>query len=116
MSFDDSDLDDEVASELSRYSNRELLRRRAERLELVWKVGKRRKPVPCDCCDGSGEKPCSWCNATGAMRIGEHVFCSLETGCKPCPVCNSKGAVKCSHCKGTGFRAGWLEPGCPTAD
>ena len=82
------------------------------------------------------------------MRVGEHVFCSLDSGCKPCPVCNSKvrplslnqqpalgapssraalpglvltccsvvgqGVVKCSHCKGTGLRAGWLEPGCPT--
>lgn len=74
----------------------------------------RHKPATCDCCDGCGEKPCSWCNATGelsvflyfffqvaqvinhplagagAMRVGEHVFCSLDSGCKPCPVCNSK--------------------------
>lgn len=44
-SFDDSDLDDEVASEFSRHSNPELLRRHAKRLELVWNVGK--VPGPC---------------------------------------------------------------------
>lgn len=25
----------------------------------------------------------------------------------------AQGEVKCSHCQGTGYRAGWLEPGCP---
>jgi len=47
--FDDSDLDNEVARELGRYSDPELLRRRAERLELVWSVGKvsaRGAPLP----------------------------------------------------------------------
>ena len=24
-----------------------------------------------------------------------------------------QGEVKCSHCQGTGYRAGWLERGCP---
>lgn len=24
-----------------------------------------------------------------------------------------QGHVRCDHCKGTGFRAGWMEPGCP---
>ena len=24
-----------------------------------------------------------------------------------------QGHVGCGHCKGTGFRAGWMEPGCP---
>lgn len=24
------------------------------------------------------------------MRIGEYLFCSVDSGCKPCPICKSK--------------------------
>ena len=73
----------------------------------------RRQPAPCDCCDGSGQKDCTWCRGTGAallekpaifsvctsphslpavgaMMVGEELFCSLAHGCKQCPICNSK--------------------------
>lgn len=30
------------------------------------------------------------CGCAGAMRLGEYLFCSVESGCKPCPICRSK--------------------------
>ena len=73
------------------------------------------RPEQCACCGGSGQGRCTFCRGSGALTLGDHVFCSLEEGCKSCPVCKSKGSVKCVHCKGTGARAPWMEePVCST--
>lgn len=108
----DSDGDD-LLKEFQQYTDPNRLQKITKRLELTWSVDRRRRPAPCDCCEGSGQKECTWCRGTGAMMVGEERFCSLAHGCKQCPICNSKGHVRCGHCKGTGFRAGWMEPGCP---
>lgn len=64
----------------------------------------------CDCCRGSGDQECNWCHGTGAMTIGEMLYCS-EGGCTPCPVCRGTGQCKCPNCRGTGKRASWLAQG-----
>lgn len=46
----------------------------------------RKKPEMCGCCHGKGQKECSWCHGTGAMTLGDTLFCS-DQGCRPCPVC-----------------------------
>ncbi|CAL5218966.1 g720 [Coccomyxa viridis] len=97
-------------AEFAQYSDAEQSQKASQHLELTWKVHKNAKPAPCSHCEGVGHEPCPWCNSTGAMRIGEHVFCSIDSGCKPCPICNSKGRISCKHCMGTGFRASWLSP------
>lgn len=104
---------DELLREFQQYSDPNRLQKVTKRLELTWSVDRRRRPAPCDCCDGTGQKECAWCRGTGAMMVGEERFCSLAHGCKQCPICKSKGHVGCGHCKGTGLRAGWMEPGCP---
>ncbi|DBA96880.1 hypothetical protein WJX82_004592 [Trebouxia sp. C0006] len=104
---------DDLLREFQQYADPNRLQNVTKRLELTWSVDRRRRPAPCDCCDGTGQKECTWCRGTGAMMVGEERFCSLAHGCKQCPICKSKGHVGCDHCKGTGFRAGWMEPGCP---
>jgi hypothetical protein len=103
--------EDPLLQEFQRVSGQ--YQRASKQLDLLWRVDKKGPPAKCDCCLGTGHKGCTWCRGTGAMMVGEERFCSLATGCKACPICNSKGFVRCSHCKGTGFRASWMEPGCP---
>ena len=144
---------DELLREFQQYTNPNKLQKITERLELTWSVHRvrgsqyislrrcpaaprlhasvcallqRRQPAPCDCCDGSGQKECTWCRGTGAaslerpvifpvcpspnspsalsvgaMMVGEELFCSLAHGCKQCPICNSKVRSNflgfCSH-------------------
>lgn len=54
-------------------------------------VLQRKRPERCECCSGSGERECPWCHGTGAMTVGDTLFCTHE-GCRPCPVC--KGGVR----------------------
>ena len=70
----------------------------------------KKRPEKCECCAGSGERECFWCHGTGAMTIGDTIFCS-EGGCQHCPVCNGSGQCRCDACKGTGKRAAWMSPG-----
>lgn len=109
---DDEEGDSGVTREFEEYEV-ERFRQMGRHLDLMWNVGKKPQPAPCDCCEGTGARKCRYCNSTGAMMVGHERFCSLEQGCKPCPICNGTGEVKCSHCQGTGYRAGWLERGCP---
>lgn len=51
----------------------------------------RSKVEQCSCCRGSGDKECDWCHGTGAMTLGDTLYCS-EGGCTPCPVC--RGTVR----------------------
>ncbi|CAL8469859.1 g9401 [Coccomyxa elongata] len=97
-------------AEFRKYADLDRVQRASQHLELTWKVSKNAKPCTCSSCEGTGHQPCSWCNSTGAMRLGEYLFCSVESGCKPCPICRSKGNIPCEHCKGTGYRASWLSP------
>lgn len=69
----------------------------------------RKRPERCECCSGSGERECVWCHGTGAMTVGDTLYCS-ETGCSPCPVCRGRGTCKCEACRGAGKRAAWMGP------
>ncbi|KAK9809180.1 hypothetical protein WJX72_010913 [[Myrmecia] bisecta] len=109
-SFED---DDSLAKDFERFAGPSRYKKASDHLDLVWNVAKSRQPEACGCCSGSGVRECKFCRGTGAMMLGDMYFCSLALGCKQCPVCRAKGQVACSHCKGTGFRAGWMEPGCP---
>ena len=53
----------------------------------------RGRPRPCECCRGSGERECAWCNGVGVLTLGETLFCS-DQGCSSCPVC--RGTVRAS--------------------
>ena len=53
----------------------------------------RKRPERCDCCAGSGERECAWCHGTGAMTVGDTLFCTHE-GCRPCPVCRGNVSVQ----------------------
>ena len=57
----------------------------------------RKGPEQCTCCRGCGETECLWCHGTGAMTVGDTLFCS-EQGCKPCPVCH--GSVSAAELNG----------------
>lgn len=113
-SFDaDDELDLETSRVFSQFSDPAKARAYAKHLELIWTISEGRpKPARCACCHGSGQRLCTWCRGSGALTLGDTVYCS-ETGCSPCPICTNTGTVECQHCKGTGFRAGWLEQGCP---
>lgn len=115
----EDDLDFQMGEEFDRVSNPAKYAQYAQHLELMWNVSRaasnqRSRPCPCECCRGSGEVECSFCHGTGALTLGDTLYCS-DTGCQPCPACKSKGYVRCLHCTGTGFRASWMtNEGCPT--
>lgn len=110
-SFDEGGLDYKLAKELDHATWD--VRRAAvtKHLELLYQASQsqteRNKVEQCECCGGSGELECGWCHGTGAMTVGDVLYCS-EGGCAPCPVCRGTGACKCEHCRGTGRRASWL--------
>ncbi|KAK9789744.1 hypothetical protein WJX73_002052 [Symbiochloris irregularis] len=105
---------EDLSVEFARLAQPERFRKQANHLELAWQASKRRKPKPCEGCAGTGESECQWCKGTGVLTVGEHIFCTMEEGCKPCPVCNRKGQpgggqLRCECCKGTGWRASWMQ-------
>jgi hypothetical protein len=48
-------------------------------------------PRPCKCCSGERSVECEFCHGTGAMQLGDTLYCS-DTGCSVCPVC--RGVVR----------------------
>lgn len=85
----------------------------AQHLDLLLSVSQRGRPRPCECCRGSGERECAWCNGVGVLTLGETLFCS-DQGCTSCPVCSGTGSCKCEKCRGTGRVAAWIDrPGMP---
>lgn len=110
-SFDEGGLDYKLAKELDTASWSVRKAAVTKHLELLYQASQsqseRNKVERCEPCGGTGECECGWCHGTGAMTIGDVLYCS-EGGCAPCPVCRGTGACKCEHCRGTGRRASWL--------
>lgn len=52
------------------------------------------KEIPCDTCDGSGEKMCEYCDGSGI---------DYNTNDDDCMDCYGSGDVKCDKCDGEGF-------------
>lgn len=110
-SYDSDDLDYSLTRELEGLTQRDKYSKLASHLQLVYDATEKRSKVePCGTCRGSGEQECNWCHGTGAMTIGDTLYCS-NGGCAPCPVCRGTGACKCPKCCGTGKRAAWLASG-----
>lgn len=107
-SYDSEDaVDFSLNRELERIAQKDKYPKLASHLQLVYDASESSKVEQCPCCRGSREQECNWCHGTGAMTIGETLYCS-NTGCAPCPVCRGTGSCQCPHCRGTGKRATWL--------
>lgn len=112
------DAEDDLSAEfenVSRKADPEKFSRLAQHLDLLWRVSERRlqKPESCEPCRGSGLIECTWCHGTGALTVGDTLFCSSE-GCKTCPVCHGTGDCTCEKCRGAGKVASWLHPAPPS--
>ena len=157
LDHSEGDTKEDLSAEVARLAQAERAKDASSRLELVWQVSKvrpaqqhcpaaggsgvrtaavlpqwqRRKPLPCTGCRGTGLCDCQFCRGSGAMTVGEQVFCSLAEGCRGCPACKRKvparrglaawcgtgptadchpraqGQIKCKQCRGTGKLAGW---------
>jgi DnaJ-class molecular chaperone len=115
--FDDDDQDsslDVLAQELRKYKGKQQERQDQQHLELLWTVSssvrmsKNDFTEECSTCQGRGEIECEWCHGTGALTVGDVIFCDTSTGCKPCVVCKGVGQHACSSCKGSGRCASWM--------
>lgn len=103
---------DELLKEFQQYADPNKLQKITKRLELTWSVDRvrtfrivicsdwvlphklysdtvlqRRQPAPCDCCDGSGQKECTWCRGTGAKPVGKAFQLSLLLSVRKAALC-----------------------------
>ncbi|KAF8400474.1 hypothetical protein HHK36_013772 [Tetracentron sinense] len=79
------------------------------------------RPIACSSCNSNGHVECKWCGGTGFFIIGDNMLCQVPSRNTSCVICAGKhngtflysyifqGSICCSNCKGTGFRAKWLE-------
>lgn len=104
----DDELDAEIAEELNNVHDPNRFKKLQERLDLIWRIGRSKRPETCQDCQGEKSKECNWCHGTGVLMIGDQLFCSLSTHSSSCPVCRGQGYVPCQECRGTGKRAKWL--------
>ncbi|GJN33959.1 hypothetical protein PR202_gb22590 [Eleusine coracana subsp. coracana] len=73
------------------------------------------RPISCSSCQSAGHVECKWCAGTGFFILGNKMLCEVPSRNSKCVICAGKvfcsfqGFVSCANCKGTGFRAKWLE-------
>jgi len=113
---DDPDTES-LTRELREYVSEETHASNRRHLDLLFEVSasaltrnkKASDKTACDQCGGTGEIECPYCHGTGALTVGDVLFCD-NTGCKKCVVCRSgSGLVQCTKCRGCGSYANWMQ-------
>lgn len=60
--------------------------------------------VPCDLCEGTGERHCQECGGTGTAR--RYSPDGRSGWSLHCYICETRGALTCAKCDGIGFIRG----------
>ncbi|GAB2276204.1 hypothetical protein Dimus_010938 [Dionaea muscipula] len=80
-----------------------------KRMEQAWLISQQPRPVACSTCNSNRIVECKWCGGTGFFMLGDNMLCQIPSRSTSCVICAGKGSRCCPDCKGTGFRARWLE-------
>ncbi|XP_052204176.1 uncharacterized protein LOC127809435 [Diospyros lotus] len=80
-----------------------------KRMETAWLISQQPRPIVCTTCDSNGHVECKWCGGTGFFILGDNMLCQVPSRNTSCVICAGKGTTCCVDCKGTGYRARWLE-------